>query len=166
MNAIATIKNMEIMSNDIVDHILLDFLVGDQTHWKKCFNLCIYDLASFINSPYMRWIKYTESGIKYTDDYTFETLFIQCKEQKDKKAFNKVFKQNMLELQSIECFEYASQFHDDFFIHPDQQQAFDDHYNHYKTNFYHIRNHNSYSTKVIQHMLKPHKYDRWDFWFH
>lgn len=117
MTAIETIRSMGIIYNDTANHILLDFMVGDKKHWKNQFNNCIYDMNSLKNVPYMRWIK-------YTDDYTFENMFIRCKEQKDKKAFNKVFKQNMLELQSNECFEYAIQFVDNFIIQADDEEAF------------------------------------------
>ena len=41
MSIIATIKNMDIICDDVVDNILLDFLVGDKIHWKKQFTKCL-----------------------------------------------------------------------------------------------------------------------------
>ena len=41
MNALDIIKNMRIICEDVVNHVLLDYLNGDKKYWQKQFNKCI-----------------------------------------------------------------------------------------------------------------------------
>jgi hypothetical protein len=41
MRVIETIKKAGLMCDDVVNYIILDYLVGDKKHWTTQFNICI-----------------------------------------------------------------------------------------------------------------------------
>ena len=59
MTLVDMIKDIDIIPNDIIDYVLLDFIVGDKKYWKMNFDKCI-NAINDLSSLYVKARNYEE----------------------------------------------------------------------------------------------------------
>tara|TARA_R110002153_G_scaffold57757_1_gene158679 strand:- start:407 stop:718 length:312 start_codon:yes stop_codon:yes gene_type:complete len=80
MNAAHMLVDNGFICEDVVKHVLVDFLIECKAHWKNIFNICIIELSEEIDNGI--WCEAHDFSENYPED-DFWMAEEEVKDQKD-----------------------------------------------------------------------------------